>query len=140
MEPLPPNIATYRKVTPNLRLADLSGGPDHFFRRFVSSFDKKQSPNEQVSAYYNSYCGKSGVERHFLSGFIHRLRCAVHTLLGDKVRFLTFGGFPFAALAGFGCYFGFNDFNRKRSRLIGGRSLAGLSILAAIACLVLGMP
>ncbi len=108
--------------------------------RRIGFSGQQKRPNQERSAYYDSYCGDKSVKRHFLRRIVHRLRCGVHSLLRDQVRFVTLLAFPFAALAGLGGFIGFDNLDANWRKRVFGRGLLGLASLAASICLLLGLP
>jgi len=98
-----------------------------------------EGPTEQDSAKHDRTSRYERVKRHILSGPIDSLRSLIHPLLGDKVRYLALLAFPFAALAGFGGFIGFDQFDPDRRKRLFGRSLMAFASLFAAIFLLLGL-
>ncbi len=101
---------------------------------------QQQGPKEQASTQKDQDCGVQRIVPHLSRGGFNRLCGGVHALLGDKVFYLPLAGFFFSALAGFGGFLAFDNFNGQRYRQRLGFILLFAGLGVGFLCLLLGLP
>ena len=101
---------------------------------------KVKRSEKQSGADRDKACGVQRVVPHVISRRLDILCSGVHTLLGDKVRFLPLGSLCFMALAGLGGGLILDNFNRDRKRQRWGWRLLCGGLLLRFGGLLLGLP